>query len=283
MAIYTQEYKKWKGTYRKRPYKVWGMILFGVKRAWSNNWVKVCLILGWIPAIFFIVLSVAMSGTIQEGFQNPGSFYTNYFSFQLLLIILFTAVAGSSLISEDIKNKSITLYYSSPLKKIDYILGKLGIIVALLSLITVVPSTVMYWSLTLTLDSEIQSTLWVWGSCILSSFVLTAFFSILILFLSSLTGNNKYAGASFFGLILGSDAVAAILYVSSEIKWAVLISLLKDAQHIIGIIFRLQPQEIGAMEGEIIPWYYSFGIIVGLTILLGGFTYLKLRKMELSE
>ena len=283
MAIYTQDYRKWEGTHRKRPYKVLGMVLFGVKRAWSNNWVKICLLIGWMPAIFFIVLSIAMSGAIQEGFQTPGVFYTDYFSFQLLLIILFATVAGSSLISEDIENKSITLYYSSPIEKMDYILGKFGIIAALLSLITVVPTSVMYWSLTLTLDSEIQGTLWVWGSCILASLILTAFFGMLILFLSSLTGNNKYAGASFFGLILGADAVAAILYLSSNIKWAVLISLIKDAQQVIGIIFRLDPQEIEAIAEETIPWYYPFGIIGGLTLLMGAFTYLKLRKMELSE
>jgi ABC-type transport system involved in multi-copper enzyme maturation permease subunit len=283
MAIYTQDYRKWEGTYRKRPYKILGMIYFGIKRAWSSNWVKLCLILGWIPAIFFIVFSLIFPSFIEgqvESMRN--TLFSNYLSIQILWVILLTAVTGSSLISEDIENKSIALYYSSPIKKVDYVLGKIGIVGAFITFITLVPSTVLYWALTLIFDVEIKTGLWIWGACILYSTILVLFFSTLILFLSSLTGNGKYAGASLFGLTIGSGIIGAIIQEITENSRALLFSLLDNLSILREKLFR-SLEEYRNIMGESIEWYHSFGVITGLILLFSVFTYLKLRKMELSE
>jgi len=277
MAIYTQDYRKWKGTYRKRPYKILGIIHFGIKRVWSSKWVKICLILGWIPTIFFIVLSILFSPFITALFsEGMNQFYFNFLNLQIIWTILLTATAGSSLISEDIENKSITLYYSSPIEKIDYFLGKFGIIGTFISLVTVLPSTVLYWVLNLVSSTPVRENLWIWGASVLSSFLIIVFLGILILSLSSLTDNSKYVGASFFGLIFGSSVIAGILYEVTNNKWAILISLLENLNIIMEKIFKI------ALERPI-EWYYSFSLILGMTILFGVFSYLRLRKLELSE
>jgi len=277
MAIYTQDYRKWEGTYRKRQYKILGIIHFGIKRVWSSKWVKICLILGWIPTIFFIVLSILFSPFITALFsEGMNQFYFNFLNLQIIWTILLTATAGSSLISEDIENKSITLYYSSPIEKIDYFLGKFGIIGSFISLVTVLPSTILYWVLNLVSSTPIRENLWIWGASVLSSFLIIVFLGILILSLSSLTDNSKYVGASFFGLILGSSVIAGILYEVTNNKWAILISLLENLSIIREKIFKI------ALERPI-EWYYSFSLILGMTILFGVFSYLRLRKLELSE
>ncbi|MEA1993186.1 MAG: ABC transporter permease subunit [Euryarchaeota archaeon] len=283
MTIYTQEYRKWEGRYKKRPFKILGMILFGVKRAWSSKWTKICLIVGWIPVLFYIVFSLISSSFMMETFENMrNSFFSNYFSLQELWLIFLTAVVGSSLISEDIKNKSITLYYSSPIEKIDYFLGKFGIIGTFIASITLIPSTVLYWTLTLISTGEIKSGLWLWGGCMLYSLILIVFFSMLILSLSSLTGNGKYAGASLFGLILGSGVVGGIIYEITDNPRALLFSLSNNLSVVRDKIFRNMEQHQNIL-GDTLKWYHSLAVLAGVTILLWSITYIKLSKMELSE
>ena len=277
MAIYTQDYREWKGKYRKRPYKIMGIVSFGIKRAWSGKWVKISIILGWIVPVFFIVLSLFSSAVIKESFKNgENSFFADFFSLQILWTILLTATAGSSLISEDIENKSITLYYSSPIEKIDYFLGKMGIIGCIISLTTVLPSTVVYWALVLISDLPVKGKLWIWGASVLNSAVLIIFLGLLILFLSSLMKNSKYSGASFFGFIFGSGVVAGILYEATRNKWIILLSIIDNLDIIREKIFRI-PME------RPIEWYYSPLLIIGMTIFFGVFSFMRLRKMELSE
>jgi len=277
MVIYTQDYRKWEGTYRKRPYKILGIIHFGIKRVWSSKWVKICLILGWIPTIFFIVLSILFSPFITALFsEGMNQFYFNFASLQIIWTILLTATAGSSLISEDIENKSITLYYSSSIEKIDYFLGKFGIIGSFISLVTVLPSTILYWVLNLVSSTPIKGNLWIWEASVLDSIIIIVFLSMLIIFLSSLTKNSKYAGASFFGLIFGSSVIAGILYEVTNNKWMILISIFDNLDIIKEKIFKITIERP-------IEWYYSFSLILGITILFGVFSYLRLRRLELSE
>jgi len=277
MTIYSQDYRKWEGEYRKRPYKLWGMIYFGIKRTWSSKWVKISIILAWIIPVFYIVLSLLSPMIIKESLKNgENSFFADFFSLQMLWSILLTATAGSSLISEDIESKSITLYYSSPIERIDYFLGKFGIIGCIISLITVLPSTVLYWVLVLILSLPVKGNLWIWGASLLNSVFLIIFLGILILFLSSLTKKGRYSGASFFGFIFGSGIVSAILYDVTKNKWMILLSALDDLDIIREKIFKI------TMERPI-KWYYSFLVIAGITVLLGVFSFIRLKKLELSE
>ena len=49
-----------------------------------------------------------------------------------------------NLISQDLRYNALPLYFSRPLRRSDYFLGKLGVIVALLAAVIIVPSCVAY-------------------------------------------------------------------------------------------------------------------------------------------
>src|SRR5580692_4593076 len=60
--------------------------------------------------------------------------------FSMILIL----IVGPSLISQDIRFNALPLYFSRPLRRIDYFLGKLGVIGYFLGMVLVVPSIVAY-------------------------------------------------------------------------------------------------------------------------------------------
>ena len=58
--------------------------------------------------------------------------------------MVLVLLVGPNLISQDLRYNALPLYFSRPLRRMDYLAGKLGVIVALLVAIIIVPSLVAY-------------------------------------------------------------------------------------------------------------------------------------------
>jgi len=133
------------------------------------------------------------------------------FGFLFMLFALFlAAVAGSRAISEDMAQKSFTVYLSRPIKKLDYIAIKFGSVGAAMCLGTMVPILVAYAGLILfsSVGSEyIIEHLWVWGAIVLYSLLVVIVLTSLSLAFSSLTVRRFYAA---FGLVV-SYLISAII------------------------------------------------------------------------
>ena len=54
--------------------------------------------------------------------------YTYFMDVELLLSMVLILLAGPNLISQDLRFNAMPLYFSRPLRRIDYFLGKLGVI-----------------------------------------------------------------------------------------------------------------------------------------------------------
>src|SRR6202042_3435932 len=70
--------------------------------------------------------------------------YSYFLAVELRFSMILILLAGPSLISQDLRFNALPLYFSRPLRRIDYFLGKLGVIVAFLGMVMIVPSVVAY-------------------------------------------------------------------------------------------------------------------------------------------
>jgi ABC-2 type transport system permease protein len=120
--------------------------------------------------------------------------------FSMILILLM----GPNLISQDLRFNAMPLYLSRPLRRIDYFLGKLGIIAALIGMVVVVPSIVAYLlGLLLSLDFTIvRDTFSLLAACILYGVILAFSAGLLILAMSALSRNSRYVALFWIGLLL---------------------------------------------------------------------------------
>ena len=130
-------------------------------RAQSDSRVASCasiLLVAWLPALAAGGLSVRLGivGT-QLGAGRPGllSFlgpqvltdphsyrveiwticYNYFLMAELQFSMILMLLVGPDLISQDLRLNALPLYFSRPLRRIDYFLGKLGVIVAFLGLV----------------------------------------------------------------------------------------------------------------------------------------------------
>jgi hypothetical protein len=139
--------------------------------------------------------------------------YSIFFKVEIYIIMLLVAIAGPGLISRDLRFNALPLYLARPMTRLDYFLGKLGVIGALVASVAVVPAVFAYIiGVCFCLDlSVLKDTYPVLLGSVAYGLVITLSAGTLILALSSLTRRTLYVGITWGGLWLISAAVGGIL------------------------------------------------------------------------
>jgi ABC-2 type transport system permease protein len=143
-------------------------------------------------------------------------FFFHFMSVQGVLAFLMTAFAGPGLISPDLANGALPLYFCRPFSRAEYVLGKSSVLGILLSEITWIPGVVLF-----IIQASFAGAHWAWdnlwiaGSLVLASLIWIAILSMLAMALSAWVKWRIVAGAlllavMFFGAGFG-QAVNAVL------------------------------------------------------------------------
>lgn len=77
-------------------------------------------------------------------FTGNGRSYRDFVFSQNVVVMLFLALAGSVLVGNDLRARTLTFYLAKPIGRLQYFLGKLTAAAALAALITLVPALLLY-------------------------------------------------------------------------------------------------------------------------------------------
>jgi len=149
-------------------------------------------------------------------FAVDARFFFHFLNFQGLLAFILTALVGPGLVSPDLANHALPLYFCRPFSRAEYVLGKLFVLVLLLSLVTWIPGEILF-----VIQSSLAGASWMWtnlwmaGSIFLGAALQILVFSLLALALSAWIKRKLAAGAAllgvfFFGAGFG-QAINAVL------------------------------------------------------------------------
>lgn len=137
---------------------------------------------------------------------------------QPFLLIPIVAVLAPPMISQDFRSRAFLLYFSRPLTKVQYIVGKAATISLYLLFVTMFPALLLY-VVGVLLSPDISVLYATWDlplRVILASFVIVIPCTALGLMLSSLTTESRYATFSWFAVwILGHLTYVVIRSVAS--------------------------------------------------------------------
>jgi ABC-2 type transport system permease protein len=159
-------------------------------------------------------------GVPSEVISIDNKFFFHFMGVQGVLAFLLTAFAGPGLISPDLANGALPLYFCRPFSRAEYILGKSSVLAILLSQITWVPGLVLFaMQAGLAGVSWTWTHLWIAGSLVISSLLWIAILSLLAMALSAWVKWRIVAGAlllavMFFGAGFG-EAINAVLQTQS--------------------------------------------------------------------
>jgi ABC-2 type transport system permease protein len=147
-------------------------------------------------------------------------FFFYFMTVQGWLAFVMTAFAGPGLISGDLANGALPLYFCRPFSRSEYILGKASVLGILLSEITWVPGLILFLiQATLAGPAWAWGHLWIAGSLILSSLIWISILSLLAMALSAWVKWRIVAGALllamlFFGAGFG-HAINAVMRIDA--------------------------------------------------------------------
>ena len=209
MAVYRRNYKPYSG--RLTPAWSRCLVLFRYSR---RNLFRSKFLTGLFVVCFFypltclLMIYLAHSASFLQQIGVPAGvlsidnkFFFHFISVQGGFAFLLTAFAGPGLISPDLANGALPLYFCRPFSRAEYVLGKSSVLAILLSQITWVPGLILFvMQASLAGASWTWSNLWIAGSLIVSSLIWIAILSLLAMALSAWVKWRIVAGALLLGV-----------------------------------------------------------------------------------
>ncbi len=147
----------------------------------------------------------------QPEFQNPGGYLTS--GIFIVFTMLLAAIICAEIISSDLANSSFVLYFSRPVRAMDYLLGKfVGLMGVMWVFCLIPPIAYVLVMLGTQTGDDYSGGLKILGLTILAGMVTAIYFLPFGLMISSMTKSKAYAGIgifmSFFVLLIVSGIFA---------------------------------------------------------------------------
>jgi ABC-2 type transport system permease protein len=197
---------------------------------------------------------------------------------QLIFNLIVTIFGGAGLVANDLRTGAILVYLSRPLTRRDYVLGKLGVVMALNLAVTLAPALVLY-AVGVGLAPEQFFTwglAWVPPAIVLQSVAASLVLSLVALAVSSLSRSARVAGIGFFGLLLGLDLVRNILRVLYRRPETALLSLQGNLEAVGRALFDVPGR--GGME---IHWAWPALVLAAVSVSAMFILRSRVRAVEI--
>lgn len=222
MAIHEQNYVSYDGPLDERGgWWIFAKTTLGL--AWSFKRTKLLLVLLWIPVLITLGLVFLEYGVRENlpslqaltgGGEGLGTGPLNFIlQMQFFSAALLMMVSGCGVIAEDLRYRTFQLYFSRPVERWEYILGKFLGLFLLSSLVTIVPALLIgglraaYFARTDLSGPMLEQTMVGVGVSTLIAVVVSS----VVLGLSSLTRRTGYVVLGWIGVLFVPMMIAAIL------------------------------------------------------------------------
>jgi len=172
-------------------------------------------------------------------FDVNARLFFHFLGVQGMLGFILTAFVGPGLVSPDLANNALPLYLCRPVSRAEYVLGKMFVLFALLSLITWVPGEMLFLiQSSLAGASWMVPNLWIMGSILLGSAVEILVFSLLALALSAWIKRRLAAGAALLGVFFFGAGFGQAINAVLRTKYGFLIDLANLLARVEDQVFR---------------------------------------------
>jgi ABC-2 type transport system permease protein len=237
MAVYKRSYHGYAGPLTPEWSRFAIIPRYAYQRLFKSKIMMVFFIVCFIsPLVFLSLIYVANSfGSIAKMFganetRSPitidGEFFIVYLAVQSFLSFILTSFVGPGLISTDLSNRALTLYLSRPFSRAEYVMGKMSVLLILLSVITWVPGLILFGvQSALAGGAWFLNNLWIAWAIFAGSWIWILVISLLALALSAWVKWRIAAGALLLGMFFGAAAFGQAINAVLDVRWGGLINL----------------------------------------------------------
>lgn len=229
--VYDRGYQHYTGPRLGRAHAFRALTGYSMKRALGSKkrWTaKVVPVILYVAVAMLVIIPLGIQAFIDSAEILQ---YWDYFSVAWLILGVFVATIAPEMLCGDRREKTLILYFSRPITRLDYLLAKL-LATALLTLtITLIPLAIFWLGRQLLDDSPVSAMRDHIGDLlkiVVVSIVVSAYLGALGLVVSAFTGRKAIAVGIIIVAFLFSSALAGVLQnvfgTDSQKAWFGLIS-----------------------------------------------------------
>ncbi len=282
-------YSHWDGRLGERRFPWWPITRTGILLAFRKKRFKFLFACAFFPAIVALV-GLYVSERLEDfkafvqgsdRLLNIGPrYFAEYFlnDWLLFMILLVLAYGAGGLIADDLKHNSLQLYFSRPLGKKDYLVGKMSVVAFFVLIFTAVPGLILIIFKLIFAGSFKFFFQYPWLSLSVLGYaaLLTAFFGFYILLMSALSKNSRYVFVLTFGTYIFSTVLSGILNGIFRTPYMALFSIPANIQQAKAFIF-------GLKLPHAFPAVWSFAVLAGICALSAFVLGRKTRSVEVIK
>lgn len=225
-----------------------------------------------VSAVTLVAL-VLLAYRVYTGEKPPLS-YVMFSDAMSWLVIFFVAIVAPELVSRDISSGVLPLYFSRPIRAVDYVGAKLAALAAAVWLLLGVPQLVMFAGTAFTLDGirAVGAEAWDLLPGLLYAVMWALLFTVIGLLIASLTGKRAFAAGGIVAVFLMTGPIVAALQAMPSEAVRRLAGIVSPAFVLNGVSSWLWPDFSQRFPiGDYGPWYAvaaALTVVVGVLLLL---------------
>jgi ABC-2 type transport system permease protein len=223
-SIYDLGYRRYQGARLGRGHAIQTLFsqslraAYGLGRRPSSKIAPIVLaIVALTPAVIQLGVAAIFPSDELEAFRLE-----EYFGLIQVILALFVAAVAPELVGRDLRNRTLSLYFSRPLSRSDYAIAKLTAMSVAVALLSVFPMLVMFFGNAMASTGTVDYLKDNWREFprIVSSGTLVALtFSALSLVIAAQTPRRSYATGGIIALFVLSSAIGNILAETAGSWW----------------------------------------------------------------
>lgn len=187
---------------------------------------------------------------VKELLPIDASFFMTFASIQNGFAFFVTLLVGPPLVARDVRNNALPLYLCRPFSRSEYVLGKMAVLLILLSAMTWVPQLLLFaFQSYLEGASWFADNLWIAGAILISSVVWILLLALLSLAISALVKWRVIASAALLGLFFIPSVFGEVVNQLFRTRWGSLVSINANMKNItLGLFGQFQQATTFVMD-----------------------------------
>ncbi|HVF22690.1 MAG TPA: hypothetical protein VM941_06450 [Pyrinomonadaceae bacterium] len=235
MAVYEQTYKRYAGPLTPE----WSRFLIIPRHAYravfNSKLFTAFFVLCFIPLLVEAILiylhhnvsaMAIMQINVRELVPIDAFFFETFINIQGGFAFFVALLVGPPLVSRDLRNNALPLYLCRPFSRTEYVMGKMSVILILLSAMTWVPQLLLFlFQSYLEGFAWFRSNLWIASAIVIGGVVWALLLALLSQTVSALVKWRVIASAALLGIFFIPTVFGEFINEVFQTRWGHIISL----------------------------------------------------------
>lgn len=237
MPVYDRRYRGFPGERRPSRWLFLTITRLGLAEVFASKLILILFVASCLPLLVFsTIVYVANNLDVLAAFQVTsgdasqliesleGPFFFWFLVAQSMFAFLLASFTGPQLVGPDLVHGAMPLYLSRPISRADYVLGKLCVLLVLLSAITWVPAMLLTGiQASVARDGWLADRWRIPFALLVGSWIWILLLSLLALAISAWIRWRPLATGALFGLVVVGSAFGTAINETLDTRWGTLL------------------------------------------------------------